>query len=99
MEAEAKANLLYRLSCIEGHLRAVKRMVDEDRPCPEVVQQTRALQGSLRQVSVLLVTNHLDHCLRTDATEGQYVPANAERTGCLISIGIRLAFGQKRERV
>ena len=70
MEAEAKANLLYRLSCIEGHLRAVKRMVDEDRPCPEVVQQTRALQGSLRQVSVLLVTNHLDHCLRTDATEG-----------------------------
>jgi len=71
MEAEAKANLLYRLSCIEGHLRAVKRMVDEDRPCPEVVQQTRALQGSLRQVSGLLVTNHLDHCLRTDATEGQ----------------------------
>jgi DNA-binding FrmR family transcriptional regulator len=71
MEAEAKANLLYRLSCIEGHLRAVKRMVDEDRPCPEVVQQTRALQGSLRQVSILLVTNHLDHCLRADAAEGQ----------------------------
>lgn len=70
MQAEAKANLLYRLSCIEGHLRAVKRMVDEDRPCPEVVQQTRALQGSLRQVSVLLVTNHLDHCLRIDAAEG-----------------------------
>lgn len=71
MEAQTKANVLYRVSCIEGHLRAVKRMVEEDRPCPEIVQQTRALQGSLRQVSVLLVTNHLDHCLRADASEGQ----------------------------
>jgi DNA-binding FrmR family transcriptional regulator len=46
-------------------------MVEEDRACPEIVHQTRALQGSLRQVSVLLVTSHLDHCLHTDAANGQ----------------------------
>ena len=71
MDAKTKANVIARLSSLEGHLRSVKRMIEEERPCPEIVQQTRALQGSLRQVSALLVTSQLDHCLHTDAAEGQ----------------------------
>lgn len=71
MEAKTKANLLNRLSCLEGHLRAVRQMVEEDRACPEIVQQTRALQGSLRRVSLLLMTSHLDYCLHIDQEEAR----------------------------
>lgn len=42
----------------------VLHMVEEQRPCLAILQQTQAIQGSLRQISLLLLAQHLDGCLR-----------------------------------
>lgn len=39
-------------------------MVEEGRPCMDIVRQLQAVQGSVRQISLLLLTQHLDGCLR-----------------------------------
>lgn len=64
MEEQMRSDVVQRLRCAEGHIRCVIRMVDEDHPCLTVVQQVQAVQGALRQVNALLVTQHLDTCLR-----------------------------------
>ncbi len=63
MNAEDRTELLRRLKSIEGHIRGVTRMVEEDRPCLAVLQQIRAVQGSLKQTQLLLIRQHLDACL------------------------------------
>lgn len=59
-----RSDVVQRLRCAEGHIRGVIRMMDEGHPCLAVVQQVQAVQGALRQVSILLVTQQLDTCLR-----------------------------------
>lgn len=58
-----KQPLLQRLRRIEGQVRGVERMVEEDRHCIEVLTQIAAIQGALRQVAVALVEDHLRGCL------------------------------------
>jgi DNA-binding FrmR family transcriptional regulator len=51
-----------RLSRIEGQVRGVSKMVDEERYCGDVLIQVSAIQESLRSVAQLLLRNHLQHC-------------------------------------
>ncbi len=55
-----------RLRCIEGHVRGVRRMVGEDRPAIEVIQQLHAIQGSIQVIRKLLFKEHLATCLQRD---------------------------------
>ena len=64
MDTQVKDDVLRRLRCVQGHLNGVVRMVEEEQPCPAIMRQTQAVQGALRQISVLLLTHHLDVCLR-----------------------------------
>lgn len=64
MEAQTQTEVINRLKSVEGHVRGVRHMVEENRPCLSVLQQIQALQGSLRQISVLLLAQHLNGCLR-----------------------------------
>jgi CsoR family transcriptional regulator, copper-sensing transcriptional repressor len=64
METEIQTEVISRLKSIEGHVRGVRHMVEENRPCLSVLQQTQAIQGSLRQISLLLAAQHLNGCLR-----------------------------------
>jgi DNA-binding FrmR family transcriptional regulator len=52
-----------RLRRIEGQVRGLQRMVEEDRYCPEILTQISAVQEALRSVSRELVRNHLKHCV------------------------------------
>lgn len=63
MNVQTKRDVTQRLRCTEGHVRGIIRMIEEDRSCLTVVQQIQAVQSALRQVNVLLVTQHLDTCL------------------------------------
>lgn len=63
-----KANLA-RLRRIEGQIRGIHRMVEEDRYCPDVMTQVSAVQEALRAVNRELMRNHLHHCV-TRAFEG-----------------------------
>lgn len=55
--------LLARLRRIEGQIRGIHRMVSEDRMCEEVLTQLMAARSGLDQVGLLIMDQHIDHCL------------------------------------
>jgi len=55
--------LLSRLSRIEGQVRGVARMLDEDRCCTDVLDQIRAIKAALRKVEDEVLKNHSAHCV------------------------------------
>jgi DNA-binding FrmR family transcriptional regulator len=61
-------SVLNRLSRINGHLGAVRRMVEEGRDCPEVLIQLAAVRSAIDSVSKIILKDHLDHCI-VDAVE------------------------------
>lgn len=63
LDPKAKAQILARLRSIEGHWRAVVRMVDEDRYCVDVIKQIRAVQSAVDKATALLLERHLNHCV------------------------------------
>jgi CsoR family transcriptional regulator, copper-sensing transcriptional repressor len=62
VDAEIKASNLQRLSRIEGQLRGIQRMVEEDRYCADILMQVSSAQEALRAVARNLMRNHLSHC-------------------------------------
>lgn len=58
-----KDALLKRLRRVEGQVRGVQRMVDEDRYCIDVLQQISAVQAALDKVALGLVDDHARHCV------------------------------------
>jgi len=58
-------DVLRRLKSIEGHVRGVERMVEEDVYCIDVIRQIQAVQAALGKVSNLILDNHLNSCLIT----------------------------------
>jgi DNA-binding FrmR family transcriptional regulator len=56
---------LRRLKIIEGHVRGIERMVEEDAYCIDVIRQIQAVQAALNKVSSLILENHLNSCLIT----------------------------------
>jgi CsoR family transcriptional regulator, copper-sensing transcriptional repressor len=59
-----------RLRRIEGQIRGLQRMVDEDRYCIEVLDQINAATRALRAVGLELLDDHLAHCVADAVTEG-----------------------------
>jgi CsoR family transcriptional regulator, copper-sensing transcriptional repressor len=57
-----KAANLRRLSRIEGQLRGIQRMVEDDRYCADILMQVSSAQEALRAVARSLMRNHLAHC-------------------------------------
>lgn len=67
LEANVKdsENALRRLKTVEGHLRGVIRMVEEDVYCIDVIRQIQAIEAALNKVSTQILENHLDSCVTT----------------------------------
>jgi DNA-binding FrmR family transcriptional regulator len=62
VDPEIKASNLRRLRRIEGQVRGLQRMVEEDRYCPDILTQVSSTQEALRSVARALMSNHLTHC-------------------------------------
>jgi DNA-binding FrmR family transcriptional regulator len=60
---EHKDELLTRLRRIEGQTRGIQGMVEEDRWCPDIVQQIAAVQAALGKVALGLTQGHVEHCM------------------------------------
>jgi CsoR family transcriptional regulator, copper-sensing transcriptional repressor len=65
-----KADIAKRLARIEGQVRGVARMVEEDRYCIDVLDQVSAITRALQQVSLGLLHDHLEHCVSNAVREG-----------------------------
>lgn len=71
-------NTLRRLKTIEGHLKGVIRMVEEDAYCIDVIRQIQAVEAALNKVSSQILESHLNSCVITaiqgdDASERERV--------------------------
>jgi DNA-binding FrmR family transcriptional regulator len=62
VDSAIKQNMLLRLRRVEGQVRGIQKMVDDERYCPEVLTQMSAIHESLRSVERILMKNHLQHC-------------------------------------
>lgn len=61
--SEDKQDLLVRLRKMEGQVRGLQRMVEEDRYCLDIVTQVNALTAAAREVSVMVLEDHLRGCV------------------------------------
>ena len=72
---QRRADHLNRLHKIEGQVRGIARMVDEDRYCIDVLTQVSAVNRALHEVALGLLDDHLRHCVvdaaRSDAADAQ----------------------------
>src|SRR4051812_33744499 len=74
-----KRQLLARLRRIEGQVRGLQRMIDEDTYCIDVLTQVAAASKALQGVGVQLLDEHLQHCVAGAAASG-----DGERTEALV---------------
>jgi len=70
MERENKSKLVNRLSRIEGQVRGVARMVEEDRYCIDILTQIQAARAALARVETEMLKDHLGHCIEASISGG-----------------------------
>ena len=70
MKREDKPRLLNRLNRIEGQVRGIARMVEEDRYCIDVLTQVQAVRAALNKVETEMLRDHLGHCIEGAIVSG-----------------------------
>ena len=70
MKREDKPRLLNRLNRIEGQVRGVARMVEEDRYCIDILTQVQAVRAALAKVETEMLRDHLHHCVEGAIVSG-----------------------------
>lgn len=63
MQTATKPKIVNRLSRIEGQVRGIARMVEDDRYCVDVLTQLRAVRAALHRLETEVLRDHLDHCV------------------------------------
>jgi DNA-binding FrmR family transcriptional regulator len=76
LDPETKQALVTRLRRIEGQVRGLQKMVEEERYCTDVLMQVASVQEALRSAGRALLDNHLRHCATAAIRSGD--PASAE---------------------
>ena len=54
---------IIRLNKIAGHIRGISRMVEQDKPCDELLHQISAIQAAISKVGQLVLTDHIEECI------------------------------------
>jgi DNA-binding FrmR family transcriptional regulator len=70
MQAVAKASVIKRLKRIEGQVRGLARMVEEDRYCIDIMTQLSAVRAALRRAEEEILADHVTHCVEHAITSG-----------------------------
>ena len=66
-----RTQLIRRLSRIEGQVRGIARMIEREEYCVDILQQTAALRAAVDALSVLILEDHVQGCVRTAAERGE----------------------------
>ncbi len=77
VDPEVKARNLKRLRRIEGQVRGLQRMIEEDRYCADIMTQISSVHEALRSVGRELMRNHLRHCATSAIRSGEEATAEA----------------------
>lgn len=79
----SKSELVNRLRRVEGQVRGVERMVEEDRHCIDVVTQISAIQAALDKVALGLLDDHTRHCIVGGAADAEPEELHDELMGAV----------------
>ena len=71
MEDTTRQDVLKRLNYIEGHLAGIRRMIQDDKYCPEVLKQTYAVRRAIEKMEALLLDGHLHTCVVEGVRDGR----------------------------
>ena len=63
MQPEKQQDVLKRLAFIEGHLQGVRRMIEEDKYCVDILKQTYAVRRAIEKMESILLEGHLHSCV------------------------------------
>jgi DNA-binding FrmR family transcriptional regulator len=63
MDADTRADVLKRLAYIDGHLAGVRKMIEEETYCVDVLKQTYAVRRAIEKVESKMLAGHLHHCV------------------------------------
>ena len=71
MQPTTRDQVLKRLNYIEGHLAGVRRMIDEDQYCVDILKQTYAVRRAIEKMEALLLDGHLHTCVVEGVRDGR----------------------------
>ena len=75
---EHHQNVLNRLARIEGHIGGIRRMVEDGKPCPDLLIQVAAVRSALNGVGRLILQDHIRGCMLDAAAKGDFENAYHE---------------------
>ncbi len=87
MRKDIKASCHKRLSRIEGQVRGLSRMVEEERYCIDIVTQISAVRAALRRVEEEVLKDHVSHCIEHAIASGDKVDQRKKITELMAVIG------------
>ncbi len=70
MRAE-KQDVLKRLNYIDGHLSGIRKMIEEDKYCVDILRQTYAVRKAIEKLEALILENHLHSCVPEGIKDGR----------------------------
>ena len=71
MEDTTRESVLKRLNYIEGHLKGIRGMIEQDKYCPEVLKQTFAVRRAIEKMEQMMLNGHLHHCVVEGIRDGR----------------------------
>jgi DNA-binding FrmR family transcriptional regulator len=71
VDGDTRTDVLKRLSYIEGHLGGVRRMIEEDQYCVDVLKQTYAVRRAIEKLEAKMLSGHLHHCVVDGVQRGE----------------------------
>ena len=87
MQKDIKTSCQKRLSRIEGQVRGLSKMVDEERYCIDIVTQISAVRAALRRVEEEVLKDHVAHCVEHAITSGDKADQRKKITELMAVIG------------
>ena len=87
MQKDTKAACQQRLSRIEGQVRGLSKMVEDDRYCIDIVTQISAVRAALRRVEEEVLRDHVSHCVEHAIASGDKVDQRKKITELMAVIG------------
>ena len=85
MDSATKKQVINRLRSVEGHVRGIERMVEEDSYCIDVIKQAIAVQRALERVNGIMLENYLQTCVTT-AIRGEEAEERERVIGELLEV-------------
>jgi len=70
MSTHDRRAILNRFARLEGQLRGIRQMLEDDRDCPEILNQMAAARSALDKIARMVFEDHLDHCLLDAVQQG-----------------------------